>query len=232
MVIEHVFVTTLEAAEALRLASEFLTARGFAVQGQNAFQMGGWTTLEVARGKQNATRAKSIEELPQRIKVEWDRGRVTVAAYIQAYARATFGVGSGLELPANSPKVRLHAQLMTAIVQGLELLLAHRRPAGEAYVQWDGVGAFVAEDARRRRRRSRTAITILVLIFVALIALVIYANMRSSPNYGQSGVPSRPAVSGWPVIRFAFCTAWPAAPFPRLSIAPSAMTSPRSRSAA
>src|SRR5688500_9082282 len=51
-------------------------------------------------------------------------------------------------------------------------------------------------------------------------------------HHGHSGVPSSPAVSGCPVIRFAFCTACPAAPFPRLSIAPSAITIPRSGSAA
>src|SRR5262245_49765858 len=52
---------------------------------------------------------------------------------------------------------------------------------------------------------------------------------QSPTRYGQSGRPTRPAVSGWPVMRFAFWTAWPAAPFPRLSRAATAKTSPVSR---
>ncbi len=52
------------------------------------------------------------------------------------------------------------------------------------------------------------------------------AEGSASRPYGQSGRPVSPAVSGCPVIRFAFCTAWPAAPLPRLSIAPMATTSP------
>jgi hypothetical protein len=175
VVIEHVFVTTLEAPDALRLASEFLTAGGFLVQQQPGFQLGGWTTLEVARGRSNAARAKSIDDLPQRVRVEWDRGRVTVAAYIQAFGRGSFSVGSGVELPAHSPKVRLHAQLMTAIAHGLELLLAYQRPFPEAQQAWASVAVLVREDARRRRRNSVITITVLVAIFAALIGLAIFA---------------------------------------------------------
>jgi hypothetical protein len=43
---------------------------------------------------------------------------------------------------------------------------------------------------------------------------------------GHRGVLSKPVVSGRPHIRFAFWTAWPAAPLPRLSIAPRAITVP------
>ncbi len=161
----------------MRLASEFLTANGFAVQGQGGFQLGEWTSLEVARGKANAARAKSIEELPQRVKVEWDRGRVTVAAYIQAFAgRQSFQIGSGTELPPNSPKARLHAHLMMAIAQGLESLLAFHRPAEEAIGPWQAVSAEIAGDASRRKGRRRTGLAILVIALVLLVGLAIYAN--------------------------------------------------------
>src|SRR5262249_42053058 len=43
---------------------------------------------------------------------------------------------------------------------------------------------------------------------------------------GRTGSPSRPAVSACPVIRLAFWSACPAAPLPRLSIAPIAITKP------
>jgi hypothetical protein len=51
-------------------------------------------------------------------------------------------------------------------------------------------------------------------------------------SHGQTGTPSSPAVSGRPQIRLAFCTAWPAAPLPRLSTTPIAITKLRSGSAA
>ena len=179
MVIEHVFVTTLDAPDALRLASEFLTANGFVVQGQGAFQLGGWTSIEVTRGRANAARAKSIEELPQRVKVEWDRGRVTVAAYIQAFGgRQSFTIGAETELPPHSPKARLHAQLMGAIAQGLEMLLAHRRTPDEAMGPWRAVAAEIAADAARRRRSTRIGLTILVVFLALLVALAIYLNTR------------------------------------------------------
>src|SRR3546814_6057688 len=43
-------------------------------------------------------------------------------------------------------------------------------------------------------------------------------------HHGHTGAPSNPAVSASPHIRFAFCTAWPAAPLPRLSTTPIAIT--------
>ena len=50
--------------------------------------------------------------------------------------------------------------------------------------------------------------------------------------HGHKEAPSSPAVSGKPQMRFAFCTACPAAPLPRLSTTPIAMTRSRSGSAA
>jgi hypothetical protein len=180
MVIEHVFVTTLEGADTLRLAVEFLTAGGFMVQpGQGPPPIGGGRAfVELARGRTNAAKAKSVEELPQRVCVEWDRGRVTVAAYIQAYTRTAFSVGSGDELPAHSPKVRLHAQLMSAISQGLEILLAHRRPFEEALQPWQAVASAVAHDAAQRRRKSTIKAAVIIGIFALLIGLAIFAATR------------------------------------------------------
>src|SRR6266550_777518 len=82
MLVEHAFITTLEASDALQLASRFLNARGFEAVAQNAFALGpgGWNVLEMTRGKRKAQRAKSVVDLPQQVRLEWDRGRVTVAA--------------------------------------------------------------------------------------------------------------------------------------------------------
>ena len=46
-----------------------------------------------------------------------------------------------------------------------------------------------------------------------------------APDRGEPH-PSRPSVSGRPAIRLRFCSAWPAAPLPRLSMTPKTVTRP------
>src|SRR6202011_4097710 len=53
-----------------------------------------------------------------------------------------------------------------------------------------------------------------------------------SQGHGSIGTNSSPSCSGQPSMRFMFWTAWPAAPLPRLSRAPRAMTVSVSGSAA
>ena len=84
-------------------------------------------------------------------------------------------------------------------------------------------------DARKRRRRPRSPGN---LITVAGKPRAFQNSFAKSNVHGQMGKPSSPAVSARPHIRFAFCTAWPAAPLPRLSTTPSAITRLRSGSAA
>ena len=169
MVIEHQFVTTMDAPEAMRTASEFLTSRGFAVKGQNAFAVGGgWTTLEVSRGRKNAARAKSVAELPQRVRLDFDRGRMTVAAAIEYFRHGAFGT-SAREPAPDSKKVRDHAALLTAIVQGLELLLANRLPPEQASSEWATVEQRIIQEGRRRRRRNFLAAVIIIVVGVAAI---------------------------------------------------------------
>lgn len=176
MVIEHVFITTLDAPQTLKLASDFLTARGFTAANQGAFQIGEWTTLEMTRGRNKPQQAKSVEELPQRLRLQWDRGRVTVAASISPFHRTSFSFSSGEDLPANSPKMRLHLELLMAIAEGLEQLLAQRRPPDEAQARWNNVAAAIADDARRRKRRGRMTLTIFLVFIGLLVALAILAN--------------------------------------------------------
>ena len=183
MVIEHTFITTMEAADALRAASEFLTARGFSVNRESAFAVGGggggqWDTLEVTRGVKSAARAKSVAELPQRVRLEFDRGRVTIAAAIEYFQRGSFTVGSQKEPPAHSPKVRLHVDLLSSLVEGLEQALARRVPPLQAGAAFDAVQRRIETDAAHRRRKRRTTLVILIAIFVILFVVAIWANLQ------------------------------------------------------
>ena len=154
MLVEHVFVTTKEAPEALSAALGFLQRLGFAVQSRTQ------TGLEVQRGLGKPARAKRISDLPQRARLEFDRGRVTLAASVREHRKAE----------------RLHAEMLTALAEGLELLLAQGRPEEEACLRWDQVDAEIVARAARQRRRRRIAIVFLLLIilipFVLAIALL------------------------------------------------------------
>jgi hypothetical protein len=177
LIVEHVFITTLDAPAALRLASEFLTAAGFRVMRERAFSVDApWTKLDVARGVDGAARAKSIDQLPQRLVLEWDRGRVTVAASIEWFAPGAFRTGSAKEPPPHSPKIRPHIELMHGLMLALEALLARRVPMEEARQPWAELEARLrAESIRQRRKRNTVLWSVVVGIFLLVFLIIVLA---------------------------------------------------------
>jgi hypothetical protein len=183
VVVEHSFVTTLESADALRRASDFLKLHGFEALTGGAFQIGqaGWTTLEMRRGRRNAARAKSISQLPQSIRLDFDRGRIIVAASItpssiwggSSWTRIGFGLDRGV--PEVAKKMRVHADLLTAIANGLELHLAKGVQAPIAAAQWSAIETYIQHLARKRRRRQWLLGLLIILIFAALVAVIVMA---------------------------------------------------------
>jgi hypothetical protein len=172
VVVEHTFVTTMEAPQAMAAASEFLARRGFEAP-RTAFSMNQqWDTLEVRRGRAKARSARSVAQLPQVVNLSWDRGRVTVALSIEAsnvWGGGSFVLGTTVEKPK---RMRLHQSLLGAIAIGLEMLLAQQVPPEMAMAQWDRVEEEIAKAARRRRIRIAIVIGIVILFFGALIALI------------------------------------------------------------
>ncbi len=187
MVVEHSFITTMESREALTTASAMLQSLGFQVKNSNAFQMGEWNDLEVSRGKPNSGRAKDITQCLHRIRLEFDRGRVNLAASIQPMTRGnrTFRIGgvfsgaganSVADLPAK--KQRAYSDLLLIIAHSLEALLTQRSQPQEASQRWIAYEQEVRETARSARKRS-TIIALSVLgVFIAGIALVVYMSTR------------------------------------------------------
>ena len=175
MVVEHTFVTTLDAPQTMQAAMQFLQSRGFD-RSSSAFPMGGeWDTLEMRRGKKNAARAKNVTQLPQVAHVNWDRGRVTVVLSIEpsyvwgGASTAAFGLTAGTEKPK---KMKLHAQMLSGIASGLEQLLVHNAAPDTAAQQWMYAEEEAFAAARRRFRRNLIITLVIVLGFVALIALL------------------------------------------------------------
>jgi hypothetical protein len=166
MVIEHTFVTTFETCEAIQQAADYLAARGFtASQGMSP------TCLEMRRGQTNAARAKNVRELPQLVRMEFDRGRLNLALSIganHAWGGASMFSITG-DVAGNPRKMHLHLALLRAIAFGLEQLLSCHGPRQADYGSWDRAEAEILAAARRRNRR----IGIVLLVVFGLIALVI-----------------------------------------------------------
>ncbi|HDZ21640.1 hypothetical protein LCGC14_0315800 [marine sediment metagenome] len=149
MLIEHVFVTTLEKDQAFALAAEMLHRSGFlaTASGPDALnaECGG-------RAPGNPSRC------PQRVHLVFDRGRVTVAA--------------GITLRNGSDKVKpLHKQMMLSLVDGFDELLVKQVDIDRALAGWRVVHD---EIARRRRRITRVSIGCLSLLLALVAACIVF----------------------------------------------------------
>lgn len=174
--IEHTFVTTYAPDAALRAALDMLSARGFTHGESGAFApltAGGeqWTTLQMRRGVKHS-KARSVPELEQTVRIEYDRGRVVVAASIAAYRRS-FWVGSH-EIQPNSPKALPHIDLLTAIVRSVEALLSHAQAGHQPITDWDQLEMRLIAEGHRKHRTSRIfAILGIAFFVIAVTALIV-----------------------------------------------------------
>jgi hypothetical protein len=187
VLVEHTFVTTLPPAETFGAAAMFLQQRGFVALPQEQFPVGphAWNALEVRRGVANPARAKTVLDLPQHVRLGWDRGRVEVAASVTPKPRgsgksfvptgfATSGDWGGSK--AQDPAI---GQLLLTIARCLELLLAHRN-GEQAAAEWDQYHAAASEAGERQRRRSRRIAIIAVIASLLAIGLAVWAGISSS----------------------------------------------------
>ena len=180
MVVEHTFVTLMEAPQTMQSAMQFLSAGGFQRNERPAFAVDpNWVAIEMRRGKKNAARAKDISQLPQIAHVHWDRGRVTVALSIEP-SYAWGGRGGGFQIggtaEGNPKKMKLHTDLLFAIANGLEQVLVRNAAPEQAMGPW----AAVEEEVRRVARKRRVRSMVFVGIFLAFIAMVILLVIKSS----------------------------------------------------
>lgn len=179
MIVEHEFVTTQGQETALAAAAAFLGAGGFMREhGASASDQTQSPMLDLRRGKKNAARARSVSELPQRLILQFDRGRITIAASIVANhvwgGRSRWHVGLDLATAGETPqKMRMHQRLLLGIVQGLEKLLAENQSDESARVEWLAAEVEIMQAARKRRKQNIIG-GIAVLVFVCVIVIAIY----------------------------------------------------------
>ena len=177
MVVEHTFITTLEGHDALRMSWELLVSRGFVPlpPPEAALRPQSPNAVELRRGRENPDRARSVVELPQFVRVEWDRGRVTVAASIiprTAWGRQ-YSPGAIVSKSMNAREPD-QENLLLALVASLEMLLAHRRTPAECVVGLDQIQDHLTRLGRRKRTRNWL---ILLGVVVAIVAVVVLGAM-------------------------------------------------------
>ncbi len=113
------------------------------------------TRFEMTRGVVNPARAKGVGDLPQRVRVEFDRGRITVAASLEVRGKP----GS------------LHSDMLLALAQSLDRLVAQDFTPSEARLPWNQIAHEIKADTARRRRRSRIIVVLLTLFIIGMIGI-------------------------------------------------------------
>lgn len=171
MIVEHTFVTTLEARDAFALANDALGHKGFSIADGVPSRSQQWR-----RGKKTTNRSRGVLKLPQSLRMEFDRGRINLAACIE-----------------NDKRRKKKSQaLMIAYAESLEALLVDHRKTEEAFTGSDAVEKKI----RRGEMAWRITGVSLLLFVVGIIGIGIYGASRSAPMHQPQ--PARPRLASTP----------------------------------
>jgi hypothetical protein len=158
MVVENTFVTTLEAQDALDRVHRLLEEHGFESVQQTGFNVDAnqvSTFLEMTRGRKNAKVNTCAVDCPQRLCLEWNRGRVTLANSIHT---------------ARKPK-QTHRDLGMLLSRTIQLSLVQADQAEESDLELKELEASI----RRKHRRGVIIRWSILGLFLAGVGLLITA---------------------------------------------------------
>ena len=150
ILVEHSFITRLAAEEALLRADDLLGAFEFVREPSSEPNV-----IEFRRGRRKAAKARKVSELPQRLRLEYDRGRVALAASLEEYRKA-------------GP---LHRELLLTLAESLELAIGQERPLEEARARCYEIHEQIDARACRRRWRDHMMIAALLLFIVVVLGI-------------------------------------------------------------
>ncbi len=154
MIVEHQFITTLPPDDYTMLATAFLRDIGFTAHSDEHHSVIG------RRGKSGATYAKSADQLPQNVRLSYDRGRVNVAVSVET---------AKLKLKNTQPYA-------LAIATGLERILAHLEPMDESVMTARQAANALSEDFRSRKQfRLGLVLAVVGVIVLLLFGCIIFA---------------------------------------------------------
>jgi hypothetical protein len=178
MLLEHTFVTTVEGAEALRMCSALLAVHGFAAVPRPGFQVGeALLELELTRGRKSPSRAKTAMELPQQVLVQFDRGRITLAATItpRTWGGREYPPGAFMTVSSKKPQP-LQQEMLLAIAEAVEQRLVAGHAPDQCLQRLGRAEQAIRDHRKRQRRKHWIALAVIVLVAGGAIALGIYSN--------------------------------------------------------
>jgi hypothetical protein len=151
MIVEHTFVTALPADEAFAAADKIIGPLAFRCESSSG-SLRAWR-----RGQAEETRARQLDDLPQTLRMEFDRGRVAVAAAVDLGRRTH----------------TLPPQLMVALTLALERALVLGHPIATASEDVTRIHTSIQRRDRRVRITGITVLTLIVLAFIGGITLAL-----------------------------------------------------------
>ena len=152
MIVEDSFVVAEPEADVFARARVTIEALGF-----NTVRLPSERTLELQRGKERPFLTFSLTSFRQRVRIEFDRGRVAVAASISAARR-------------NLVRQR---ELLLALANLIRASLHRPEDLEAAQREWQRVDEQIRKDARRRKLTvTLVVLLILVVPFVTCIAAI------------------------------------------------------------
>lgn len=152
MILEHSFVTTRGEHGVLQDARDALLSLGYAPEPEQPP-----SSVCSRRGSTKASRAKDITRLPQRVRIGFDRGLVTVAASLEVYGK----------------EKDTHRQLLLALATLMEAHLGRGQPLAPIRSDWDRMHDDIQRRARRKHRITLAIALIIVGAIVGTVALIV-----------------------------------------------------------
>lgn len=154
MIVEHTFVTTYEWPDVSTLALSFLGLAGFTVQAASE------GLIEARRGR-TEPRGGRVSTLPQTFRLEFDRGRVAIAAGIRG---------------VNDKDHASFAPLLTLLVQAIEGVLVYGHPIENCLLPWRNLEA---QTRGFSGPGTRVAIGCLIGLVVIVVVAIFVAAISS-----------------------------------------------------
>jgi predicted Zn-dependent protease len=198
MVIEHTFVTTSDAQQALGLASSLLTHAGFVAKAPSPG--GGFVAKDPSAAAESSGAAVNVIEMMraragqkgsvaclQNVRVEYDRGRVGIAASIVPRTRGRSAWSATTEPAATSEAGRPFADAMILLSSALEQALVLGTGVEQAVEPWRAQDALLP--ARSGRRKVIRRCIVFSCLGIIGISVVVAMGRLGARNHGAGAGP-------------------------------------------
>lgn len=149
MLMEHSFVTTLSQSQAWELAENALFTLGF-----SRSNVRGDSGICFQRGVSSPAKASKISDLPQEVRMEFDRGRVNLAASVRLHRKAS----------------QLHRDMLITLARVLEQVVGQGTGIELARATWDSLEASIERSARNATRTKFVIVAFLAVFIIVVLA--------------------------------------------------------------